>query len=400
MSEKQLRICILGGGFGGLYTALRLNQLAWDKEQKPEIVLIDKSDRFLFSPLLYELITEEMQTWEIAPPFEEILGHTEIVFKQAVVTGIDIEAKQVQLDGSSELSYDKLVIAMGGKTPLDNVSGATLHAIPFRTLNDAYRLKEELRLLEQTDKDKIRVAIVGGGYSGVELACKLADRLGERGRIRIVERGDKILKQASEHNRQTATKALEQRRVWLDLETEVEKVESDTISLIYKGRVDVIPVDLVLWTVGTQVSELIEKLPLPHDEKGLLKTESTLQVLGREDIYALGDLINCRDATGQQVPATAQVAFQQSDYCAWNLWASITNRPLLPFRYQPLGEMMTLGIDNGTVSGLGMKLDGSLAYLTRRLAYLYRLPTLKHRLTVGLNWITQPIVELLTNSRY
>jgi NADH dehydrogenase len=399
MSEKQLRICILGGGFGGLYTALRLNQLAWDKEQKPEIVLIDKSDRFLFSPLLYELITEEMQTWEIAPPFEEILGHTEIVFKQAVVTRIDIEAKQVQLDGSSELSYDKLVIAMGGKTPLNNVPGANLHAIPFRTLHDAYRLKEKLRLLEQTDKDKIRVAIVGGGYSGVELACKLADRLGERGRIRIVDRGDKILKQASEHNRQTATKALEQRRVWLDLETEIEKVDSDTLSLIYKGRVDVIPVDLVLWTVGTQVSELIEKLPLPHDEQGLLKTESTLQVSGREDIYALGDLINCRDATGQQVPATAQVAFQQSDYCAWNLWASITNRPLLPFRYQPLGEMMTLGMDEATISGLGMKLDGSLAYLTRRLAYLYRLPTLKHQLTVGFNWITQPIVELLSDSR-
>jgi NADH dehydrogenase len=399
MSERQLRICILGGGFGGLYTALRLNQLAWDKEQKPEIVLIDKSDRFLFSPLLYELITEEMQTWEIAPPFEEILGHTEIIFKQAVVTRIDIEAKQVQLDASSELSYDKLVIAMGGKTPLNNVPGANLHAIPFRTLHDAYRLKEKLRLLEQTDKDKIRVAIVGGGYSGVELACKLADRLGERGRIRIVDRGDKILKQASEHNRQTATKALEQRRVWLDLETEIEKVDSDTLSLIYKGRLDVIPVDLVLWTVGTQVSELIEKLPLPHDEQGLLKTESTLQVSGREDIYALGDLINCRDATGQQVPATAQVAFQQSDYCAWNLWASITNRPLLPFRYQPLGEMMTLGIDNGTVSGLGMKLDGSLAYLTRRLAYLYRLPTLKHQLTVGFNWITQPIVEFLADSR-
>jgi NADH:ubiquinone reductase (non-electrogenic) len=399
MSDRQLRICILGGGFGGLYTALRLNQLAWDSKQKPEIVLIDKSDRFLFSPLLYELITEEMQTWEIAPPFEEILGHTDIIFRQAVVTGIDIEAKQIQLDGSSELSYDKLVIAMGGKTPLDIVPGANLHAIPFRTLHDAYRLKEKLRLLEQSDKDKIRVAIVGGGYSGVELACKLADRLGERGRIRIIDRGDSILKQASEHNRQTARKALEQRQVWLDLETEIEKVDSDTISLIYKGRVDTIPVDLVLWTVGTQVSELIDKLPLPHDEKGLIKTESTLQVTGREDIYALGDLINCRDATGQQVPATAQVAFQQSDYCAWNLWASITNRPLLPFRYQPLGEMMTLGMDNGTVSGLGLKLDGSLAYLTRRLAYLYRLPTLKHQLTVGLNWITQPIVEFLSDPR-
>ncbi|MEO1692640.1 MAG: NAD(P)/FAD-dependent oxidoreductase, partial [Cyanobacteria bacterium J06631_6] len=74
-----------------------------------------------------------------------------------------------------------------------------------------------------------------------------------------------------------------------------------------------------------------------------------------------------------------------------------TNRPLLPFRYQPLGEMMTLGTDNATINGLGLKLDGPAAYVARRLVYLYRLPTLKHQLTVGFNWITQPLVELLSS---
>jgi NADH dehydrogenase len=395
MTEKQ-RICILGGGFGGLYTALRLNQLPWEKEQQPEIVLIDKSDRFLFSPLLYELVTEELQTWEIAPPFEEILADTGIVFYQASVTDIDIEAKRVKLDRSSELTYDKLVISMGGKTPLNNVPGAILHAIPFRTLNDAYRLREELRILEQSNRDKIRVVVVGGGHSGVELACKLGDRLGERGRIRIVDRGDKILKHASEFNREAATKALEKRKIWLDLETEVEKVEADAVSLVYKGKIDTIPVDLVLWTVGNQVSELIKKLPLSQTETGLLNTTPTLQVVDREEIFALGDVANNQDATGQIVPATAQVAFQQSDYCAWNIWAGMSDRPLLPFRYQPLGEMMTLGVDNASISSLGLNLDGSLAYIARRLIYLYRLPTLKHQLTVGFNWMTQPLVELFS----
>ena len=80
MSEK-LRICIVGGGFGGLYTALRLSELPWAEEDKPEITLIDKSDRFLFSPLLYELVTEEMQSWEIAPPFAELLSNTEVLFQ-------------------------------------------------------------------------------------------------------------------------------------------------------------------------------------------------------------------------------------------------------------------------------------------------------------------------------
>ena len=395
MSEKS-RICIIGGGFGGLYTALRLSEFPWKSEQKPEINLIDKSDRFLFSPLLYELITEEMQSWEIAPPFAELLANTGIIFHQGSVRGIDIEAKQVSLTDDSTVNYDKLVLATGGKTPVDIVPGAKEHALPFRSLNHAYRLQEELRLLEEANLDKIRVAVVGGGYSGVELACKLADRLGEKGRIRIIERGEQILKDSSDFNRETAIKALEKNKIWQDLETEVAEVGSDTISLTYKGQTDTIPVDLVLWTVGSQVAGLVSDLPLVKNDKGLLKIEPTLLVEGRDDIYALGDVADCYDQHGKPLPATAQVAFQQSDYCAWNLWASITNRPLLTFRYQPLGEMMTLGMDNATINGLGLKLDGPMAYIARRLIYLYRLPTLKHQLTVGFNWITQPIVELLS----
>ncbi len=394
---QRLRICILGGGFGGLYTALRLSELPWSNEQKPAITLIDRCDRFLFSPLLYELVTEEMQSWEIAPPFEEILAHTGVIFHQGCVTEIDIDNQQVKLADNSAIDYDKLVIATGGKTPVDLVPGAKEYAIPFRSLNDAYRLREKLRLLEESNQDKIRVAVVGGGYSGVELACKLADHLGEKGRIRIIDRGSQILSDSPEFNRESATKALEKRQIWLDLETEVEQVTADTISLAYKGQVDTIPVDLVLWTVGNQVLQLIQNLPLLKSDRGLLKIKPNLQVIERDDIYALGDVAECYDAEGNLLPATAQVAFQQSDYCAWNLWAEITNRPLLSFRYQPLGEMMTLGTDNATISGLGVQLDGSAAYIARRLIYLYRLPTLKHQLTVGLNWITKPIVELLSS---
>lgn len=394
--SNRTRICIIGGGFGGLYTALRLSEFPWKNEQKPEIILIDKSDRFLFSPLLYELITEEMQSWEIAPPFAELLANTGVIFHQGSVTSIDLNAKQVSLTDNTTLEYDKLVLATGGKTPVDGVPGAKEHGLSFRSLDDAYHLQEKLRLLEAANPDKIRVAVVGGGYSGVELACKLADRLGERGKIRIIDRGTQILSNSTDFNRDTAIKALSKNRIWQDLETEVARVEADSIALIYKGQTDTIPVDLVLWTVGNQAIELIKDLPLAKSDRGLLKIEPTLLVQGRADIYALGDVADCYDANGKALPATAQVAFQQSDYCAWNLWASLTNRPLLSFRYQPLGEMMTLGIDNATINGLGLKLDGSFAYVARRLIYLYRLPTLKHQLTVGLNWITQPLVELLS----
>lgn len=308
---------------------------------------------------------------------------------------MDIEAKEVKLDNDTALDYDTLVIALGGKTPLHIVPGAKDFAIPFRTLEDAYRLGEKLRLLEQSDADKIRIAIVGGGYSGVELACKLADRLGDRGRLRLIEKTDSILNTSPEFNRETAKKALEKRLIWLDLATEIESITSNTISLLYKGQVDTIPVDLVLWTVGTQVSELIKNLPLKQNERGFITTNAMLQASDRPEIFVLGDVADCHDATGQKVPGTAQAAFQQSDYCAWNIWASITGRPLLPFRYQSLGEMMALGVDSATISSLGIKLEGMPAYLLRRLLYLYRLPTLKHQLNVGLNWITQPVLELL-----
>ena len=397
MTEQRTRICILGGGFGGLYTALRLSQLPWTKPEKPEIVLVDRSDRFLFSPLLYELMTGELQTWEIAPPFEELLAGTGVRFHQATVANIDLEAQRVQLQDGVDLTYDRLVLALGGETPLNQVTGAAEYALPFRTVADAHRLEERLRVLEESDAEKIRVAIVGGGYSGVELACKLADRLGDRGRLRLVELSDQVLRTSPEFNRTSATKALQDRSVWLDLETAIEEITADTISLKYKNIVDTIPVDIVMWTVGTRVAEVINALPLKKSDRGKLVLTNTLQVVDQPNVFALGDLADCKDVEGQQVPPTAQAAFQQADYLGWNLWASLTGRPVLPFRYQYLGEMMTLGTDNATLTGMGIKLDGSLAVVARRLAYLYRMPTLDHQLRVGFNWMAQPLVSAIAS---
>lgn len=399
MSDQKTRICILGGGFGGLYTALRLSQLPWEKSQQPEIILVDQSDRFVFMPLLYELLTGELQTWEIAPPFEELLANTGVRFTQATVMGIDSDGQRVQLQDGVEFAYHRLVLSLGGVTPMESVPGVAEHGIPFRTIADAYRLEERLRILEESDAEKIRVAVVGGGYSGVELACKLAERLGERGRIRLIEQGEMILKTSPQFNREASQNALNERKVWIDLDTSVDAISADTISLLYKGQVDTIPVDIVLWTVGTAVAPVVRSLPLKQNHRGQLMITPTLQVVDHPELYALGDLADCRDATGQQVPNTAQSAFQQADYAAWNIWASLTGRPLLPFRYQHLGEMMTLGTDNATLTGLGLKLDGVFAHVARRLAYLYRMPTLDHQLKVGLNWMAQPLFNLLKDER-
>ena len=391
------RICILGGGFGGLYTALNLPQFSWESPHKPHITLVDQRDRFVFAPLLYELVTRELQTWEIAPPYTELLANTNIHFQQSAISTIDIAAKTVQLDnGSGSLAYDYLVLALGGETPLDIVPGALEYAIPFRTVSDAYRLEEKLRILEESDQDKIRVAIAGGGYSGVELACKIAERLGDRGRVRIVEKGSQILRTSPEFNRNAALRALKERNVWIDQETTITDISETSMSLEFKGQTDTIPVDIVMWTVGNKVADVVTDLPLQMNERKQIQVTPTLQAIDHPEIFALGDMAICQDAEGQSIPSTAQAAFQQAQYVAWNVWASATGRTLLPFRYQNLGEMMTLGSDTATLSGLGITLDGPMAHVARRLAYLYRMPTLDHQIKVGLNWVAKPLRDLLS----
>ena len=389
------RVVILGGGFGGLHAALRLAELPWQNGHRPEIVLVDRSDRFVFLPLLYELMTGEMESWEIAPPYAELLADTNVRFVQAAVESIDLDGCRVSLDGDRTLPYDRLVLALGGETPMDLVPGAIEHAIPFRTLADAYRLEDRLRALEHGSADKIRIAIVGGGYSGVELACKLSDRLGDRGRLRLIERGDRILKTSPEFNRTAADRALETRGIWIDWETDVTRITDGELHLNHRGTDERLPVDAVLWTVGNRIPELVRQLPLAQGDRGQILTDETLRSRDRANVFAIGDLAEIRDADGNTVPSTGQAALQQGDYAGWNVWASLRDRPLLPFRYQNLGEMLALGNDGATLTGLGVELDGPLAYVARRLVYLYRMPSPTHQLKVGLNWAVRPLLQSL-----
>jgi demethylphylloquinone reductase len=395
MSESSLSIVILGGGFGGLHTALRLSQFPWADNLRPNIMLVDQNSQFLFSPLLYELVTDELASWEIAPTFTDLLANTSIQFKQDTVRTIDITQQQVALHSGDILHYDRLVLALGGETPLDIVLGAAEYAFPFRTLADAQRLKDKLRLLEASSKDILRVAVVGGGPSGVELTCKLADRLGDRGRIRLIDRNDILLKQSTKFNQTAAQKALDRRGVWVDLDTTIEQINEHDLVMVYKDQKDSIPVDLVLWTVGNAIAQPIQDLPVSHATDGRICVETTLQVSEHPALFALGDLANGLDANGQVVPITAQTALQQADNVAWNVWASLSGRSLLPFRYVALGEMLTLGTDAAALSGLGLTLDGPFAYLARRLVYLYRMPTLEHQMKVGFNWVMKPFLEAL-----
>ncbi|MEO1133241.1 MAG: FAD-dependent oxidoreductase, partial [Cyanobacteria bacterium J06639_1] len=179
------RIVILGGGFGGLYTALELCQRSW--KTKPEITLVDRQSQFVFLPLLYELISGEMEEWEIAPSLQSLFKETPVKVRQAEVREIRVGDRCVALDDGSELAYDYLVVGLGGETAFYDVPGAAEFALPFRDLADARQLQTRLASWTAVENSAgtLTLAIAGAGPSGVELACKLADTLGDLADIHL-----------------------------------------------------------------------------------------------------------------------------------------------------------------------------------------------------------------------
>ncbi|NEP04386.1 MULTISPECIES: NAD(P)/FAD-dependent oxidoreductase [Okeania] len=379
-SNVATKICILGGGFGGLYTALYLQSFRGFKHKNCQIILIDSQDHIVFTPLLYEVITDELKTWEIAPSFDKLLKNKDIQFCQDTVEDIDLKTSQVKLLEGGNLPYDYLVIAVGvtnGKIP----NGAE-NVLTFRTLADTQRLEQKLQSLENSSQEKILVSIVGGGPSGVELAGKIADRLGKRGEIRLIERGKEILKSFTPATRKNAQRALDKRNVLISLQTGVNAIETDKITILQAGETAVIPTDLILWTAGTQMRELVKNLDCSHNSRGQLICEPTLQLVDYPEVFALGDVAEISYPNNQQLPATAQVAYQQASQAAKNLWKTLNNKRPRPFHYLHLGEMITLGMNTAAISSFGISLSGSFAALVRLGVYIQRLPTLSHKFKV------------------
>ncbi|KAK7318403.1 hypothetical protein RJT34_03103 [Clitoria ternatea] len=444
--SKKPRVCILGGGFGGLYTALRLESLEWAEDKRPQIILVDQSERFVFKPMLYELLSGEVDEWEIAPRFSDLLANTSVQFFQDRVKclhpsdhwGMNGSKESscggtVHLESGLLIEYDWLVLALGAEAKLDVVPGAAEFAIPFSTLEDARKVNNKLTTLERKTFGKdfqISVAVVGCGYSGVELAATLAERLQNRGIVRAINVETTICPSATPGNREAALKVLSSRKVELLLGYFVrcirklsESESSVTLAVVDENCIEVAPdfekyilelqpaergmqskiieADLVLWTVGTkpplpQLEPSDVPFVIPLNARGQAETDETLRVKGHPRIFALGDSSALRDSNGRILPATAQVAFQQADFTGWNLWAAINGRPLLPFRFQNLGEMMTLGRNDAAISPSfveGLTLEGPIGHTARKIAYLIRLPTDEHRLKVGISWFTKSAID-------
>lgn len=379
-------ICIVGGGFGGLYTGLYLQKYRHLKDC--QITLIEPKERFLFTPMMYELITDELKEWEIAPTYSSLVAGTNITWHQIRAEAVDLQQQTVTVTGGKRIGYDYLVVARGADSRPVDIPGVDEHTLTFRSLQDALTLKNRLAQLVQiqglqAETQPININIIGGGPSGVELAGKVSDYLGDRThQITLIERGDKILAPFEKRLRRIGEKALSRRHVTVLTEASVSEVSSDSVT-VEKDGVSVLPSHLTLWAVGTQPKPWLGDTSVEENKKGQRLTRRSLQLPNYDNVFALGDSADVRDRKNNHAPDTAQAAFQAADKVAANLAALTKGKPTKPFNYLHLGDMLTLGINDAGLWSFGIALSGPLAALSRRGVYIFRMPTRRHQIKVG-----------------
>jgi NADH dehydrogenase len=396
MAKKQARILIVGGGFGGLFTALDLAGIA-------AVTLVTPEDHFLFSPMLYEYLSGEVEAWHIAPRYNELLDD-EVNLVRGEVTEIDLEAREATLRGRKDrIAYDVLIVAPGGITNYWNIEGAEEFAFPFRKIAHADALRH--RMVEALDRvppdaapqdarRALTFAVVGAGASGVELSTKMADLLRDafkrralqgEPRVMVIEMGATVVPGMGEEIRTFVEDALKEARVEVHTETRVRRVKKDGFTIEHNGEETDVEAAGVVWTAGVRVNPLIEKLEVEKDKRGLILVEPTLQVRGHKNVFALGDIAFYEDAT-PTLAGTAQLANQEASLLASNVKALLDGRRLHARHFEELGEALSLGTENAAVLAGGKAFGGALARQARFALYTARLPTWHHRLKVGASW--------------
>jgi len=395
MPSKTAKILILGGGFGGLFTALDLRGAG-------EITLVSDEDHFTFKPMLYEYLSGEVAAWHIAPNYSELLDDVKIV--RGDVSSIKLENRSVSIEGrQAPLTYDALVLALGTTTNYWGVEGAEEFTLPFRTMSDANHLRR--RMTETLDRIQVDAApqdtrealtfvVVGGGASGVELSTKMSDLLRDavkrralRGgpRVIIVEMTDRLVPGMGDEIREYVERELDRHRIEVHTRTRVARVSKTGLTLEHNGRETEIAAAGVVWVAGVRMNPLIEKLDAEKDKRGLILVEPTLQVRGHQNAFALGDIAFYPDVA-PTLSGTAQLALQQAHLCARNVRAFLNGEGLTTKHFVELGEALSLGTEHAAVLSAGKVMAGPLARQARFAMYTARLPTWHHRLRVGASW--------------
>ena len=389
------KIVILGGGFGGLFTALEL-------AGSLDVTLVTGSDHFVFTPMLYEYFSGEVEAWHIGPRYDELLdSNVSLVVAQAL--SVDVNARTVSLQNHEPLSYDVLVLAVGGVTNYAGVPGAEEFSLPFRKIEHADTLRRVMvdaldRIPPETPPQDVRseltFALVGAGASGCELSTKMADLLidafkrralhGEP-RVMLLEMGDKIVPGMGSEIRELVEEALRESRVEVHTLTRVVNVAKDGLRFEHAGTEEHIKTAAVVWLGGVRMNPLIEHLDVEKNKRGLLAIRQTFQLKQHDNVFALGDIAYYPDAA-PTLHGTAQLAYQEAGVVGHNVKAFLEGKQLRTKHFEELGEAMSLGTERAAVLTGGKAFGGALARQARFALYTSRLPTWHHRLRVGASW--------------
>ncbi|MBI2371109.1 MAG: FAD-dependent oxidoreductase [Deltaproteobacteria bacterium] len=407
------RILILGGGFAGVTTALELAKRCAGT-LPVHLTLLSEQNFFLFTPMLAEAATGAVESRHVLYPIRPLCGAWGIEFGEMSVEAIDLDRRRViarhrRSPIRQQVHYDKLVLSLGATPNVAMAPGAAEHALPFKGVGDAIRIRNRvIDLFEAaaltddpwTRRRLLTFVVVGAGHAGTELMAALEELT--RGillrhypsipldSVRLVLVGSSILPQTATNLAAYARHQLLARGI--ELETNRAAGVSAEGLTLQDGRV--IPSHCVIWTAGNRVSPVVSSLPLPKARDGRLQVNKFFEVEGARDVYALGDNAAQTDPhTGAPYVATAQVAVRQARALAEQLDAELTGREKRPFSFHVLGEMVPLSRRTAVADLNGIKLVGLPAWFVWKTIYMLKLPTLAARLRVVLDWTVELFFE-------
>lgn len=405
MSTERHKVVIIGAGFGGLNAARTLGG------KNVDVLLIDRNNYHVFTPLLYQVATCGLDPSDIAYPVRGIFRRkSNVRFLLGTVTRIDKTAQKIAVQtetGEREESYDTLILAAGSVTTYFGNQHIQDVSYQIKDLSSAVRLRNHvLKLLERAawtqDSDERRalttMVVVGGGPTGLETAGALVELYNGvvkqeyphvahlDARVLLVEASDRLLAPFPEKLRNSAAEQL--RGMGVDVLFGV-RVTDATESTITLSNGVVIPSHTLVWAAGVEASPLAKALGVPLIRGGRIEVNETLNPAGLSDVYVIGDLAYRIDPkTEQPYPQMIPVAIQQGKHTAKNILAALKGQPQKPFAYFDKGIMATIGRSHAVAYPFNkVQLTGFFAWVTWLGLHLIWLMGFRNQVQVFINWL-------------
>ncbi|TNY37193.1 NAD(P)/FAD-dependent oxidoreductase [Thermomonospora catenispora] len=413
-TRNTTRILIVGGGYVGMYTALRLQRRLRREisRGRVQITVVEPQSYMTYQPFLPEAAAGNLEPRHVVVPLRRVLHRCTILNGRAVridhaVRRATVRVAGAEDDGESdrELPYDRLVVAVGSISRTLPIPGLAEHGIGFKSLGEAIYLRNhvlsQLDIAASTQRADVRrraltFVFVGGGYAGVEALGELEDMARDAcayypsidpGDMRwvLVEATGRILPEVGAEMGRWTVEALRRRGIEVALNTRLESAENGRI-VLSDGRE--FEAGTLVWTAGVKPNPMLADTDLPLDERGRVKVGADLVVVGREGAYAAGDSAAVPDLTkpGEFCAPNAQHAVRQARRLADNLVADLHGRPRRPYRHAYAGSVAGLGLYKGVANVYGIRLKGYSAWFLHRTYHLSRMPTVNRKVRVTADW--------------